>query len=70
MSKIICACKVKYLGKNGTDSDKLQADRQLKVGKTYTIYRIDIEDWKTRLSLVGLPNDFNSVMFEPVDWIK
>jgi hypothetical protein len=66
----MCACKVKYLGKNGTDTDKLQADRQLKVGKVYSIYRIDIEDWKTRISLTGLPNDFNSVMFEPIDWIK
>lgn len=70
MIKVICACKVKYLGKNGTDEDLRQANRQLTVGKTYTIYRIDIEDWKTRLSFVGMPNDFNSVMFEPIDWIR
>ncbi len=70
MNEIICACKVKYLGKNGTEEDLRQANRQLKIGKTYEVYRIDIENWKTRLSLTGLPNDFNSVMFEPVDWIS
>jgi hypothetical protein len=66
----MCACRVKYLGKNGIESDILSASRQLKVGKTYYVYRIDIGGWETRLSLRGYPNDFNSVCFEPVDWIK
>ena len=68
--KPICACRVKYLGKNGTDYDKTFADKRLKVGNIYEVYRIYIENWKTRLYLRGIPDDFNSVMFEPVDWIN
>lgn len=69
MSNPICAHQVKFLGKNGTDQDLKEAMKRLKIGKIYSVYRIDIDSFETRISLKGYPNDFNSVMFEAVNCI-
>ena len=68
MKGMVCATRAKFTGIGGTEQDKKFAKR-LTIGKTYTIYRIDIEDWQTRIYLKGHPDDYNSVMFDYVDWI-
>ncbi|MEG1564200.1 MAG: hypothetical protein RR365_10810 [Bacteroides sp.] len=41
------------------------ASRHLEVGKLYTVDRVDVHDWHTRVSVKEIPNMwFNSVAFE------
>lgn len=61
----ICAYRVKFLGKNGTEKDLERAMRALVVSHIYDVKKIEIEDWVTHVYLRGVSGFFNSVMFEP-----
>lgn len=65
-----CCCCVKFLGKNGYDYELREAKKKITVGKEYYVSTITIDKWKTTINLYGISGDFNSVMFEPVDWIN
>lgn len=60
--------KVIFLDKNGTDSDRENAERILKVGQIYTVKSINVQSWISYVTLKEVPNRmFNSVMFENTD---
>ena len=63
---MICYLGAKYLGKNGMPFDRKLAKAYLKKNKVYDIWKIEIEDWTTKLYLrCDVPHiGFNSVMFE------
>lgn len=66
---MICATKVRFLGKNGTADDLQFAMKRLEVGKEYPVATIHISDFHTDLVIyTGEQYDeFNSVMFEGVE---
>ena len=58
---------VRYTGKHGYPHDIKHANRYLKVGETYTVSNIDVDDWERRVYLKEFPAvivGFNSVHFE------
>ena len=61
--------KVKYLNKNGYDSDRSFANKYLKEGEEYTVRLIEIGMWSSEVYLeeVSGVGGFNTVMFENVD---
>lgn len=69
MSKPLIAVRVKFIGKNGMDWELKQAKFILETGAIYRVEAIYIRDWKTEIALYGKPYLFNSVMFEPVEYI-
>lgn len=59
--------KVTFLDVNGTEFDRAEAEKILKVGQVYTIVDIDVGSWRSDIILEEIPNKtFNSVMFDNV----
>ena len=59
--------KVTFLDRNGTEYDRAEAERILKVGQVYTIDSIEVQDWISYIKLEEMPDrTFNSVMFDNV----
>jgi hypothetical protein len=57
--------KVTFLDRNGTDFDRVEAEKILKVGQVYTIKSIEVYDWVSYVTLEEVPDKtFNSVMFD------
>lgn len=60
--------KVRFLGKNGMDSERLNARLHgLTKGKVYEVIETHVSGWYTSVVLVGFPGRYNSVMFEDVE---
>jgi hypothetical protein len=50
---------------NGYPSDQEKASKYLKIGETYTVKNVDVYDWRSRVTLVEVPEQyFNTVLFE------
>lgn len=61
--------KVKYLAKNGYDSDREKANKFLKKGNKYTVLRTHVGRSSSTVTLKEFPNQrFNTVMFKEVGW--
>ena len=59
--------KVTYLGRNGYDYQRENADKVLKVGQIYTVKSIDVHSCKSYVKFEEIPDQtFNSVMFDHV----
>lgn len=59
---------VKYLNKNGYESDRERANKVLEEGKQYTVYKIDVGSSRSTVQLVEFPDQwFNTVMFENLE---
>ena len=59
--------KVTFLNRNGTDFDRVEAEKILKIGEVYTIANIDVRDYISYVTLEEVPGKtFNSVMFDNV----
>lgn len=56
--------KVVFTLKGGGDSDGRAAKQVLKVGQTYEVERLVVEDWHSYLHLKGFDGAFNEAMFE------
>jgi len=57
--------KVTFLDRNGTEFDRIEAEKILKVGEIYTIADIEIHDWISYVTLEEVQGKtFNSVMFD------
>lgn len=57
--------KVVYLGINGYDGDRAIADKLLKKDTVYEVEFIEVGNSHSYVKLVGIPDDFNTVMFGP-----
>ncbi len=58
--------KVRYLGENGHEWQRVEADSILEVGALYTLRRSDVHSSHTTIELKEFPGKkFNSVMFAP-----
>jgi hypothetical protein len=59
---------VRYLGKNGTQEDRDQANRAGVVGgRIYRVFSEIHHSWETTIRLEGIPLILNSVLFEVVE---
>ncbi|MHA2280289.1 MAG: hypothetical protein ACXAC5_05515 [Promethearchaeota archaeon] len=59
--------KVTFLDRNGTELDRAEAERILKVGQIYIIESINVGSWRSDVTLEEIPNKtFNSVMFDNI----
>ena len=60
--------KIKFLGKNGTDSDLEDAFSVLTKGSEYTVEHISVDRCYSEVLLKEVPDKrFNTVMFENVN---
>jgi len=56
--------KAIYTGHNGTDADQRYADKHLTAGENYTVRRIDVGGWSSKVELEERPGlAFNAVHF-------
>ena len=59
--------KIVFIDKNGTNFDRAEAEKILKVGQIYTVSKIDINSWISYVTLEEVPDrTFNSVMFDNI----
>lgn len=58
--------KMRFLGKNGYDSELAKAKQHFAVGTEYEVERCDVGDWSHTVEFVGIAGKWNGVMFELV----
>lgn len=59
--------KVKYLGMNGYEGDRVHANKFLSVDGIYTVDNVEVGDWSSVVLLAEVPGKrFNTVMFENI----
>ena len=57
--------KVRFTGHGGYESDQQHASRFLKVNEFYTVMKLEVGDWSSRVKFWEFPYEwFNTVMFE------
>jgi hypothetical protein len=54
---------VEFIGKNGTDHELKAAMAVLTVGDIYTVRRVEVGDWSSKVYLTGYDTPFNTVHF-------
>jgi len=62
----VSGTKVMFLDKNGSDYDRVEAEKVLKVGQIYTIVDIQVSSWISHVKLEEVSGRFNSVMFDNI----
>lgn len=60
--------RIVFMGRNGYEYQLQEAKLVLSIGGTYTIKRINVENWSSSVELLELPGKwFNTVMFRDAD---
>lgn len=59
--------KVRFLNKNGYDSDRNRAASILDTETIYVVENCNVGDWSSTYQFYGIDGHFNTVMFESID---
>lgn len=59
--------EIRFSRKHESDFDQRHAKEYLKENESYTVEKIEVEGWSSKVFLYEVPNvSFNTVMFEEV----
>lgn len=55
--------RVIFLNDGGYEAERIRAGGILQVGHEYTVERVEVGGWSSRVCLVGIVGGFNTVLF-------